>query len=64
MSLSTSSEVITATLCVVSHCQLIGIWYISEWIAAGKPKAFQLVEMGPGRGTLTDDILRVGENEY
>nr|XP_005994021.1 PREDICTED: NADH dehydrogenase [ubiquinone] complex I, assembly factor 7 [Latimeria chalumnae] len=38
--------------------ELLGVWCVSEWMAAGKPKAFQLVELGPGRGTLTSDVLR------
>ncbi|XP_065919348.1 protein arginine methyltransferase NDUFAF7, mitochondrial-like isoform X2 [Dysidea avara] len=41
--------------------ELIGVWVVAEWIMAGKPKSWQLVELGPGRGTLLADMLRVFE---
>jgi NADH dehydrogenase [ubiquinone] 1 alpha subcomplex assembly factor 7 len=41
--------------------ELIGIWFVAEWMAQGKRKGVELVEIGPGRGTLMDDMLRVSE---
>ncbi|KAL7787041.1 S-adenosyl-L-methionine-dependent methyltransferase [Trichoderma ceciliae] len=39
--------------------ELVGIWFIAEWISQGRPsKGVQLIEVGPGRGTLMDDMLR------
>lgn len=39
--------------------ELIGLWVVAEWIAQGrKSEGVYLMEMGPGRGTLMDDMLR------
>ena len=29
--------------------ELIGVWFVSEWVRLGKPEAVRLVEVGPGR---------------
>ncbi|CCJ29262.1 unnamed protein product, partial [Pneumocystis jirovecii] len=39
--------------------ELVGIWMVYEWIVKNKPTKTTLVELGPGRGTLADDYLRV-----
>ncbi|MCB1378892.1 MAG: SAM-dependent methyltransferase [Alphaproteobacteria bacterium] len=38
--------------------ELIGVWCAGAWAAMGQPAAFNLVELGPGRGTLMADMLR------
>jgi len=39
--------------------ELIGLWLVDVWIRAGKPDPVHYVELGPGRGTLAKDALRV-----
>jgi NADH dehydrogenase [ubiquinone] 1 alpha subcomplex assembly factor 7 len=38
--------------------EMIGVWIASAWTAMGAPSQFNLVELGPGRGTLMQDALR------
>ncbi|KAL5378832.1 hypothetical protein DPSP01_008872 [Paraphaeosphaeria sporulosa] len=38
--------------------ELVGIWLYTEWMAQGRKKKVQIIEVGPGRGTLMDDVLR------
>ncbi|MCJ1402950.1 hypothetical protein MMC11_006171 [Xylographa trunciseda] len=43
--------------------ELLGIWLVAEWMAQGrKSHGVEIVEVGPGRGTLMDDILRTIRN--
>ncbi len=41
--------------------ELIGLWLLQSWEDMGAPEAFNLVELGPGRGVLMADILRVAK---
>lgn len=39
--------------------ELIGTWFRAVWRESGCPPAVNMVELGPGRGTLMADMLRV-----
>ena len=38
--------------------ELIGLWSVVVWNQMGAPPSFNLIELGPGRGTLMQDALR------
>lgn len=42
--------------------ELIGLWLAVVWQGMGSPDPVNLVELGPGRGTLMSDILRATQN--
>jgi len=39
--------------------ELIGVWASEAWRLSGAPAPARLIELGPGRGTLMSDVLRV-----
>ncbi len=41
--------------------ELIGAWLVHTWEEIGAPASFNLIELGPGRGTLMSDILRTAK---
>ncbi|XP_026434124.1 protein arginine methyltransferase NDUFAF7 homolog, mitochondrial-like isoform X1 [Papaver somniferum] len=38
--------------------EMVGIWAMSLWEQMGQPEKVNLIELGPGRGTLMVDLLR------
>lgn len=56
--LGAQGDFITAPEISQMFGELIGLSLAQCWIDQGKPDSFTLAELGPGRGTLMEDILR------
>lgn len=41
--------------------ELLGLWALSVWRMLGEPESVNLIELGPGRGTLMRDALRAAK---
>jgi len=55
----TEGDFVTAPEVSQMFGELVGAACLSAWEALGCPKRFELVELGPGRGTLMADLLRM-----
>lgn len=53
-------DFITAPEISQTFGEMIGLWAADMWRSMGQPKPFNLIEFGPGRGTLMADALRAG----
>ncbi len=54
-----SGDFVTAPEISQMFGEIVGAWLLDRWRADGSPDGVDLVELGPGRGTLMADILRV-----
>ena len=54
-----SGDFITAPKISNLFSEIIGIWIISTWENFGKPKDFNIIELGPGDGSLTQILIKV-----
>ncbi|MCF6327535.1 MAG: peptidoglycan editing factor PgeF [Devosiaceae bacterium] len=57
--IGTKGDFITAPEISQMFGEMLGTWVLLQWNFLGRPKTFTLAELGPGRGTLMADILRV-----
>ncbi len=59
--LGSGGDFITAPEISQMFGELIGLWLADMWNNAGRPEPVHYVELGPGRGTLASDALRVAK---
>ena len=54
-----TGDFITAPKISNLFSEIIAVWIISTWQVFGKPKNFNIIELGPGDGSLTKILLHV-----
>ncbi|MCY0096166.1 class I SAM-dependent methyltransferase [Hoeflea ulvae] len=54
-----SGDFITAPEVSQLFGEMIGVWLVHAWQAQGSPTPVRIAEIGPGRGTLMSDAMRV-----
>jgi SAM-dependent MidA family methyltransferase len=59
LSLGKDGDFITAPEISQLFGEIIAVWVMHTWEKLEKPSKFSLVELGPGKGTLIHDIIRV-----
>lgn len=57
--IGTKGDFITAPEISQLFGEMLGTWVLMQWHNLGQPEKFDLVELGPGCGTLMADVLRV-----
>ena len=61
--LGSEGDFITAPEISQMFGEVIGLWCVQSWQDMGRPETLQLIELGPGRGIMMDDILRAAQLE-
>src|SRR5205085_818564 len=59
--LGAAGDFVTAPEVSQMYGELIGAWTATVWRQMGSPQPVQLIELGPGRGTLMADALRAAK---
>jgi len=57
--LGAAGDFITAPEISQMFGEMLGSWVLLQWHILGRPESFDLVELGPGKGTLMADVMRV-----
>jgi len=56
---SNQGDFVTAPEVSQMFGEMIAVWIVSTWQALGQPERLNLIELGPGRGTMLADIMSV-----